>query len=67
MTRAMQTLVSSLIDYAGLFPPAKLDMPRAALRLCCTASQLLKLVKDHPAAFEDLNRRRAARKLHPLH
>lgn len=30
MTRAMQTLMSSLIDYAGLFPPAKLDMASAA-------------------------------------
>lgn len=30
MTRAMQTLMSSLIDYAGLFPPAKLTMAAAA-------------------------------------
>lgn len=29
MTRAMLTLISSLIDYAGLFPPARLDMPPA--------------------------------------
>lgn len=30
MTRAIQTLMSSLIDYAGLFPPAGLDMARAS-------------------------------------
>jgi hypothetical protein len=30
MTRAIQTLTASLIDYAGLFPPAKLAMPAAA-------------------------------------
>lgn len=29
MTRALHTLMSSLIDYAGLFPPAKLDMQPA--------------------------------------
>lgn len=29
MTRSLQTLMSGLIDYAGLFPPAGLDMPRA--------------------------------------
>ena len=26
MTRTLRTLMSDLIDYAGLFPPAKLDM-----------------------------------------
>ncbi|QOJ01729.1 MAG: hypothetical protein HRU70_15085 [Phycisphaeraceae bacterium] len=30
MTRALQTLLASSIDYAGLFPPAKLPMPTAA-------------------------------------
>lgn len=29
MTNALRTLCDSLIDYAGLFPPAKLDMPPA--------------------------------------
>ncbi len=29
MTRTLQTLMSDLIDYAGLFPPAKLDMNAA--------------------------------------
>lgn len=30
LTQAARTLLSGLIDYAGLFPPAKLDMPKAA-------------------------------------
>lgn len=42
------------------------DVPKAALRLCCTTSQLIKLVKDHPAAFESLNRQRAERGMHGL-
>jgi len=30
MTRSLRTLLSGLVDYAGLFPPAALDMPAAA-------------------------------------
>ena len=30
MTEALRTLLSGAIDYAGLFPPAALDMPSAA-------------------------------------
>lgn len=29
MTRSLRTLMTDLIDYAGLFPPAKLNMPAA--------------------------------------
>jgi hypothetical protein len=38
----------------------------AAARLCCSPSQLIKLLKDHPPALEHLNRTRRARRLHPL-
>lgn len=44
-----------------------LDPARAALRLECTTSQLIKFVKDHPPAFEAWNRARAHAGLHPLH
>ncbi|HYE60623.1 MAG TPA: peptide chain release factor-like protein [Phycisphaerales bacterium] len=44
-----------------------LDVGKAALRLCATQSQLLKLVKDHPPAFVLLNQARAAAGLHRLH
>ncbi|MBL8876314.1 MAG: peptide chain release factor-like protein [Phycisphaerae bacterium] len=42
------------------------DPKVAALRLSCSASQLIKFVKDHPAAFEHWNRNRERRGLHPL-
>ncbi|MCC6676260.1 MAG: peptide chain release factor-like protein [Phycisphaerales bacterium] len=44
-----------------------LDAKKAALRLECSASQLIKLVKDHPPAMERWNRQRAERGLHALH
>ena len=31
-TQSLHTLLSGLVDYAGLFPPARLDMPAAATR-----------------------------------
>lgn len=43
------------------------DPAKAALRLVVSASQLLKLVKDHPPAFQKLNEERAARNMHALH
>lgn len=30
MTQSLRTLLTDIVDYAGLFPPAKLDMPGAA-------------------------------------
>jgi hypothetical protein len=42
------------------------DLGRAALRLACTPSQLVKLVKEHPPAMERWNALRAAASLHPL-
>jgi hypothetical protein len=42
------------------------DVKTAAARLCCSMSQLVKVVKDHPPAFVALNARREARGLHPL-
>lgn len=38
----------------------------AAARLGITASQLIKLVKDHPPAFVEWNSQRAKRSMHPL-
>jgi hypothetical protein len=43
-----------------------LDLPRAALRLQCSASQLLKLIAKQPAALAALNAAREARGLHGL-
>jgi hypothetical protein len=43
-----------------------LDVKKAAARLCCSASQLIKLIQQHPAAIEDLNRQRELAGQHPL-
>lgn len=43
-----------------------LEPSKAALRLCCTASQLIKLVKDHPAAMVAVNEARARAGTHAL-
>jgi hypothetical protein len=45
---------------------ADLDARTASLRLCCTMSQLVKLIKEHPAAMTRVNQARAARGEHPL-
>lgn len=42
------------------------DVKRASLRLCCSQSQLVKLVKDFPAAFARMNIARVERGLHAL-
>lgn len=61
-------------DYPALLAEAldvlwamKLDPRKAAIRLGCTPSQLIKLVKDHPPALAHVNQERHARKLHALH
>lgn len=43
-----------------------LDMKTASTRLGCSASQLTKLVKDHPPAWAWLNDQRRGRGMHPL-
>jgi len=42
------------------------DVKRAALRLCCSTSQLVRLIKEHPPAMALLNQARAAAGEHPL-
>lgn len=61
-------------DYPGLLSLAldvlaamKHDPRKAAARLCCSPSQLIRLVKDHPPALVRLNAARAERGLHALH
>lgn len=45
---------------------ASFDVKKASLRLCCSMSQLVKLLKDHPPALVELNRARAGAGLHAL-
>lgn len=60
-------------DYPSLLAEAmdvlfamKLDAAKAAIRLGCTASQLVKLIKDHPPAWVRVNNARRERGEHPL-
>jgi hypothetical protein len=43
-----------------------LDPRKAAARLCCTPSQLIRLLKDHPPAYQSLNTARRLRGMHVL-
>ncbi len=45
---------------------AGLDPKKAALRLCCSMSQLVKLIKDHPHALVRLNEARLEGGMHTL-
>ena len=55
-----------LAEAMDMLEACGLEPKKAAIRLCCSPSQLIKLVKDHPPALEELNRRRAERGDHPL-
>lgn len=55
-----------LAEAMDMIAACGLDAKKAAVRLCCSASQLVKLLKDHPPALEELNRQRAERDLHPV-
>jgi hypothetical protein len=45
---------------------ASFDVKKAARRLCCSMSQLVKLLKDHPPALVELNRARDEAGIHAL-
>jgi hypothetical protein len=55
-----------LAEAMDVLAAANWDPRKAALRLCCSPSQLIKLLKDHPPALEAANQARRARRLHPL-
>jgi hypothetical protein len=55
-----------LAEALDLIWASGLDMGKAALRLSASSSQLLKLIKDHPAAFVRLNQARDSAGLHKL-
>jgi len=52
---------SLLAEALDVIAAADWDVKKAALRLDVSASQLVKLIKDHPPALELLNRHRASR------
>ena len=55
-----------LAEALDVIAAARWDVAKAALRLGSTTSQLIKLVKDHPAALRYLNEQRRARGEHEL-
>lgn len=59
----MPALIAEALD---VIADAGWDARTAAIRLQVSATQLVRLLKDHPPALERLNRERTARGEHPL-
>ncbi len=57
------TLLAEALD---VVEACGLDVKQAAVRLCCTPSQIVRLIAAHPAALDRLNRSREARGMHAL-
>jgi len=55
-----------LAEALDMLDACKHDPSKAALRLECTSSQLLKLLAAHPPAMVLLNKNRAEHHMHPL-
>jgi hypothetical protein len=55
-----------LAEALDMLAACDFDASKAAIRLCCSTSQLVKFLKDHPPAFAELNQQRSARGQHPL-
>lgn len=57
---------SLLAEALDVIHAAGWDVKKASVRLCCSQSQLIKLLKDFPPAFSRLNQEREAAGLHGL-
>ncbi len=57
---------SLLAEALDVIADAAWDLKNPAVRLEATASQLIKLLKDHPPAFAKFNAERKAHGLHPM-
>lgn len=55
-----------LAEALDMLHACSLDARKSAIRLSCSATQLVRLIKDHPPALAEVNRERAIRGLHPL-
>ena len=58
------TLIAEALD---VIAAGGWDVRKAATRLCCTQTQLVRLLAEHPPALELLNRERETRGLRRLH
>lgn len=61
-----QDFPALLAEALDVLHSAGWDPRTASLRLECSATQLVRLVKDHPPAFQHWNQEREARGLHAL-
>ena len=57
---------SMIAEALDMLDATSFDSAKAALRLECSSTQLLKLLAAHPPAFVLLNANRATKDLHPL-
>jgi len=57
---------SLLAEALDVIVAADFDVRKAALRLCCSSSQLVKLLQDHAPAIVAVNAEREARGVHAL-
>lgn len=57
---------SLLAEAIDVIAAANWDPKRASIRLCCTLSQIIKLLKEHPPAAVRLNYEREQRGLHAI-
>lgn len=57
---------SMLAEALDVIEACGLDPKKAGVRLGCSATQLVRLVKDHPPAFASLNEKRTAAGMHAL-
>lgn len=57
---------SLLAEALDMIEACQLDTHKAAIRLECSHSQLVKFLKDHPPALEHMNKLRESRGLHAL-
>jgi hypothetical protein len=55
-----------LAEALNMLEATALDPRKASLRLCCSMSQLVKLVKEHPPAFQAWNKARQSAGMSPL-
>ena len=67
------SIATKHVDFAAMLAEAidvvhacGLDHKTAALRLCVSPTQLVRLIKEHPAALARLNKERAGMGMHPL-
>jgi hypothetical protein len=66
LSRSHNDFPAVLAEALDVIAASHTDVKQAAARLCCTASQLTRLLKKEPRAMDLVNRSRREQGLHPL-